>query len=658
MRGICALLLCATASAVVAEPVPVAEFARHPRYVGVKISPQGDYLAASSLVGGKRVLSLIRLADMHVVNVAPRGDDELARFDWVSPKRVVYSVGTRIGGLEQPIPSGELFGVDADGGQGATLFGYRVSGMSTGSHIQTATAENASAGLIDELRDDDKHVLISVVKWGNGGDTPMPELRRMDVRDGKTVAMFNSPLREPSGFVTDHRGNLRFVYGEDANARWQVYYRDVDAKSWELLPLEQRAFPLDFSRDDATVYWSCAKEGATGAVCTWSPSEKKLVAIWSDKTAEMDDLVYSLDGLDVVGVRAMPGRVSIGLIDKKSDAVQLLSALMPQFPGDDVRIVSSTRDGKKAVVLVASDVNPGEYYLYDAASKKLTLLLQRWPAFKPEQLAPMEPIELKARDGMVLRGYLTRPPGKAEAKNLPLVVLVHGGPYYIRDRWDFDPETQLLASRGYAVLQVNFRGSGGRNYEFVSAGYGEWGGKMQDDVTDATRWVVEQGIADAKRICIYGGSYGGYAALEGAAKEPDLYRCAIGDAGVYDLRAFAHGDTDFAKRTSGGNYLERILGKDDAVLSQRSPVANAERIKAKVMLIVGGADKRVPPEQGMGLHMALQKLGIAHEYLYERTEGHGFYDEVHRTQMYTKLLEFLDKNIGAGASEGKAAASP
>jgi dipeptidyl aminopeptidase/acylaminoacyl peptidase len=555
--------------------------------------------------------------------------------------------------LEAPVPTGEIFGVDADGGQNDALFGYRVA-TREGTHLNVAKREQASAYVVSELREDDDKVIIAVRTWNDGGEPTMPELRRMNVRDGKTVPLFTSPLREPSGFLADNHGNVRFAYGEDANGSWQVFYRGVDAKSWESLPNEQRAYPVEFSRDDATVYWACAKEGAVGALCTWSPKERKLVPVWSDKAVAMDDLVYSLDGLDVVGVRSMPGRVSVGLLDKKSDAIQLLSALMPQFPGDDVRIISTTHDGKKAVLLVASDVNPGEYHLYDAATKKLNFLMQRWPGLKPEQLAPMEPIELKARDGIALRGYLTRPPGKAEAKNLPMVVLVHGGPYGVHDDWNFNSETQLLASRGYAVLQVNFRGSGGRNHEFEVAGYLEWGGKMQDDVTDATRWAVEQGIADAKRLCIYGASYGGYAALEGATKEPDLYRCAIGDAGVYDLRAFAHGGTDFAKSTSGDNYLERVLGKDDAVLSQRSPVANAEKIKAKVMLIVGGADKRVPPEQGMGLHMALDKLKVAHEYLYERTEGHGYYDEAHRVAMYEKLLQFLDKNIGAAAGGGDA----
>jgi dipeptidyl aminopeptidase/acylaminoacyl peptidase len=214
-----------------------------------------------------------------------------------------------------------------------------------------------------------------------------------------------------------------------------------------------------------------------------------------------------------------------------------------------------------------------------------------------------------------------------------------------------------LASRGYAVLQVNFRGSGGYGGGFVEAGYGEWGAKMQDDVTDATRWAIEQGVADPKRICIFGGSYGGYAALQGAVREPDMYQCAIGYAGVYDL-ALMKSRGDIPQSIFGEKYLERALGKDDAVIAQRSPINNLARLKAKVMLIVGGQDKRVPPVQGESLHNALARRGIDHEWLYQRAEGHGFYDEANVTDMFEKILAFLGRNIGTAAPSANPAAAP
>jgi dipeptidyl aminopeptidase/acylaminoacyl peptidase len=300
-------------------------------------------------------------------------------------------------------------------------------------------------------------------------------------------------------------------------------------------------------------------------------------------------------------------------------------------------------------VLVESDTDPGQFFLYDAEARKLTFLLARRPWIKPEQMAPMEPVLLKARDGLPLHGYLTRPPGKSDAKHLPLVVFVHGGPYYIRDAWGYDSDVQALASRGYAVLQVNYRGSGGYGDAFVRAGFRQWGGTMQDDVTDATRWAIAEGIADAGRICIFGGSYGGYAALEGATRETDLYRCAIGYVGVYDLRLM-YSRGDIPQSMFGENYLKMVLGEDESILWDRSPIAHLDRLKAKVMLIVGGADRRVPPVQGENLHSALNKAHVEHEWLYQRTEGHGFYDEKHREELLASVMAFLDRNIGASAA--------
>jgi dipeptidyl aminopeptidase/acylaminoacyl peptidase len=266
----------------------------------------------------------------------------------------------------------------------------------------------------------------------------------------------------------------------------------------------------------------------------------------------------------------------------------------------------------------------------------------------------MEPVKFAARDGLSLHGYLTRPPGREANKNLPMVVLVHGGPYGVYDDWSYHSDVQILASRGYTVLQVNFRGSGGYGGKFRDAGWREWGRKMQDDVTDATHWAITQGYADPQRICIFGASYGGYAALEGAVREPDLYRCAIGYVGIYDLRMM-YKRGDIPQSTFGKNYLKRAIGEDNDELYDRSPIAHLDRLKAKVMLIVGGSDSRVPEEQGKQLHAALHARGIEHDWLYQRNEAHGFYNEAHTVELYEKLLGFLDRQIGAQKADSAGA---
>jgi dipeptidyl aminopeptidase/acylaminoacyl peptidase len=342
--------------------------------------------------------------------------------------------------------------------------------------------------------------------------------------------------------------------------------------------------------------------------------------------------------------------------DMQSPAAQSLVALMKQFPGESVRFVSGTRDGRLSVVLVEADADPGTFYLFDSKARTLSPLLQRASWINPVAMAAKQPFEFAARDGMKLQGYVSYPPGHVHDKHLPMVVMVHGGPYQARDRWDYESDVQALATRGYAVLQVNFRGSPGYGYTFEKAGWREWGGKMQDDVTDATRWAIALGIADPQRLCIYGASYGGYAALEGAVKEPDLYKCAIGYVGVYDLpMMYSRGDTH--KSTSGENFLKRQMGDDMAELAKRSPINQLDSLKAKVMLVVGGQDERVPPIQGSNLHTALLKRHIAHEWIDKPGEMHGFYDEANVTEFYTTMLQFIGSSIGPGMTGADATAS-
>lgn len=640
-----------------AAEVPYRDFARHEQFREVKLSPTGDHLAVSAVVDGKAVLSLIRLSDMKGVNLRPRESRELASFWWVSPTRVMYTVGERIGALEKPSPTGELYAVNADGTGDGPIFGYRM-GSDLSSHIRKGSSLLGYGTLISVLRGDPRHALIAIYA-ANGssvGNVRMmssagvfPTAARIDLLTGATTTVTTSPLRN-ADFMADHDGVVRFAYGVDADQTMKVWYRDGDGKDWAVVLDEardhRRAWPLGFNRAQDKVYFSCGSDHADG-VCVWDVATRKLSPLWSG--IGLLELVPSFGDDDSVAIRSMPDRAATTLIDKQSPEATLLAGLMQQFPGEDVRITSSTLDGSKVVFEVRGDRNPSQFFLFDREARKASFLFASRPWIKPDQMAAVEPIALKARDGLALHGYLTRPPGKETAKNLPLVVFVHGGPYGIRDTWTFDPYVQMLASRGYAVLQVNFRGSGGYGEGFVKAGYKEWGGRMQDDVTDATRWAVEQGIADPKRMCIFGGSYGGYAAIEGAAKEPDLYRCAIGYVGVYDLRLM-HRRGDIPQSDAGVNYLKLVLGDDDDQLWALSPAAKADRIRAKVMLVVGGQDTRVPPVQGEAMRAALEKAHVGYEWVYERTEGHGFYEEGHVEALFAKIAAFLDASIGAGAA--------
>ena len=642
-----------------AAEVPIKDFARHPKFNLAKISPDGQYLAVTGIVGGKTVLALVHLSDMKTVNIEPRSREDVNEFWWVAPDRVMYTVAVHFGSIVNPSATGELFTVNADGSNSNIIFGLRVSSIVTGNSPDAAVSQRATGELVSALRDDRDHAIIASYPWATHSGTMdvFPAAYRIDLRDGRKTALVSAPARGTT-FLADHTGMIRFAYASAGAGTGQhnVYYRKDLEGPWE--PVVDETMPTDtfvplmFDRSNTSVYAQCPGENKVGGICRWDVATRKLAPLWSARDSSLAELVPTFDGMDAFAIRTSVGRPATTLIDKTAPEKTVLVELMKQFPGVDIQFSNASSDGRKVVFLAQGDDDPGVYYLYETQSRKITRLLDRRPWIKPQQMAHMEPVSLQARDGLALHGYLTRPLGKESAKNLPLVMLVHGGPFGIWDNWGFDSDTQLLASRGYAVLQVNFRGSGGYGYEFMRAGYREWGGKMQDDVTDATRWAIEQGIADPHRVCIYGASYGGYAALEGTVKEPELYNCAIGYVGIYDLRAWA-ANSDVARTRSGPQYIEAQIGTSDAELWERSPLAHVERIKARIMLVVGGADERVPKSQGENLRAALIKHDNPPEWVYERLEGHGFYAEDDIANLDEKLLAFLDRQIGSAALSAK-----
>jgi dipeptidyl aminopeptidase/acylaminoacyl peptidase len=318
----------------------------------------------------------------------------------------------------------------------------------------------------------------------------------------------------------------------------------------------------------------------------------------------------------------------------------MLARLRAAHPGEYVRLVARSDDDRKAVALVFSDRDPGTYLVVDAAAGTEEPIARVRPWIPPEAMSPTVPFHMAASDGFPIHGYLTSPRTARLGTPPPLVVLLHGGPHSARDTWGFDPEVQLLASRGYAVLQVNYRGSGGYGLAYEEAGYRKWGDRVIQDAIDATRRTVAQGQADPGRICTYGASFGGYAAVQAAVLAPDLFRCAVGEAGVYDLGKVSAIDA-IAESQIGQGYIRTAVGDEPEALRRASPVYNAGRIKARVMLIHGKEDHRAPIGQAEALRDALAAVGNPAEWLVEPHEGHGFYDEGARERMYTALLAFL-----------------
>ena len=430
------------------------------------------------------------------------------------------------------------------------------------------------------------------------------------------------------------------------------FYREGEGKEWRLIGGEMakgvREYPIGFSADDRVAYLEVEHQKGPNSIVAFDVATEARTEVLRDDSVDPGRVIYRNGSNTPVGAFFMDGKPRTAFFDPNATEARLYKLLENSFGGDAVRITSQTADGRLALVFVGSDRNPGDFYVFDSVAKKADHLLSRRDWFDPDGMASMQPFSLKARDGLPLQGYVTVPKGAAN-KNLPMVVMPHGGPYGMQDTWQFDDDAQMLAAAGYAVLQLNFRGSGGFGRSFVEAGQREWGGKMQDDVTDATRWAVDQGIADPKRICLYGGSYGGYASLMGVAKEPSLYQCAVGYVGVYDLPTM-HTQGDIQRRGSGETYLKEWIG-ERAALGAVSPNRMADRIKVPVFLAAGGEDERAPIAHSRMMEQALRKANVPVETLYYDTEGHGFYKDEHRREYYTRLLAFLSRHLGGGVAK-------
>lgn len=634
-----ALLFCAgTAHAATAADIPVAEFWRHTEFEQVRISPDGKHLAATVPDGDTRVLAIFTLSPFKMTGVAKFNDKrQVGAFAWVNKERVAFTMSDRDGRLVRPQPRGELLFMRIDGKDKAAYAGG-----------------NRGSLLTRTLRDGSDYVIVTDYLPSQRQEQADVVLYKVNAKNAKAQRIAFSPVPN-ARFVVSREGEPRVAAGIASYGESEVQYYDAESKSWRRIHAEKDSgLVMDpwVMHGDGERFYAVVEEktGPDGLYLVGPDGRKELVA--RDEAADPVDFVTSLDGKDVIAVEfnsTQPKRRY--LLPDHPDA-KLLKSLGQSFPGQIVSFANATHDGNKVVFTVRSDRNPGEFFLFDRESGKATYLASTRQWMDPELMSEMKLVSFQARDGRTIHGWLTLPNG-SDGKNLPLIVNPHGGPHGPYDDWGFNPEVQLFASRGYAVLQPNFRGSGGFGKEFEESGYRQWGGSMQDDVTDATLWAIKEGIADKDRVCIYGASYGAYASLMGVAKEPDLYQCAIGFVGVYDLKMmFKRGD--IRERDSGVDFLEEILGTSDSDLSSRSPARLADRIKVPLVIVAGEEDRRTPPAQSELLVDKLKEAGkeqLLEAFYVQPGEGHGFYKVDHNVKLYDTFLAFFDRHIGRKAKD-------
>ena len=543
--------------------------------------------------------------------------------------------GRQTGSREEPMPLGEIISTDVEGKNQKHLFGYEERGRTIGIERGFGYIEGLPAVT-------NGHFYLRVLSLTTN--------RSMlyDVDAARATSRLVADIGEPDlSFVLDHEGRARFAVGANDDNEYVLYQADAKA-NWTAVPSERvggKLVPFAFSPDDASVYaWFSGDARPLSLVRTNTDGTDRQMLVEAGFSS-VGDVLWSAAPMRPVAAWQENGIPRIRYFDADAIEARRHRAISESFPGKIVQFIDHSEDGRMALLLVYSDQDPGTSYLFDSDKREVNRLFSVLEGIDPARMGARRPIRFKAGDGLEPDGYLTIPAGAGEPSKLPMVLLPHGGPHQIGDRWRFDAGAQFLASRGYLVLQVNYRGPLGRGQRFQEAGYLQWPSRIQDDLIDGVRWAVEQGYADPKRICAYGASFGAYSAMMVAARAPDLFRCAAGMAGLYDLpMMYAKGD--IRHQAGGRNYLRRVIGKDDATLQAGSPTTLADRIKVPVPLVHGEEDQRTPLAQAKAMRAALEKAGNPTELMIVPKEGHGFYKDENNIAFYDRPGAFIDRHIG------------
>ena len=616
----------------VAPHLPVEVFARSSPFSAPQLSPDGKHLAVGVDLGeGHHALQVFAVATMTRTAVLrlPRFE-QIYDMAWVSDQRLVLAKGRRFGSLEAPWPTGEIIATNADGKEQTYIYGYE----------QPNTAAGLGRGfgeLAGVPREHDGRIYLRQ-RQRNERSSSLYEVQTVGRPHFRLLTQVNVP---GLGFVVDNQGVPRFAYGVDDQAN-RLLYTSADGKQWQAVA-NPMLRPISVLPDGGqALAWKYDAQGRRSLVrIDLAGNEQALLA--RDDAYDLGRLEWRSDRRTPFLARAMGGREAVTYLQPEAPEALFHQTLAAQMADKSVQVVSVSRDADTYLLYIDSDRDPGAWYLYHAGDFRRLMLARE--GIDELRMAAREVVRIPLADGWI-EAVLTRPVGRSGP--LPTVVMAHGGPHGVRDDWRFDNQAQFLANRGYLVIQPNFRGSGGRGLGFEESGYRQWGSGMIDDIHASLQWAVGQGLADASRVCSYGGSYGGYAALMLPIRHPGSYRCAAGLAGVYDL-SLMHNQGDIQQRSYGRNYLERAIGSNAAELAAHSPVTHAAKIQVPVMLVHGNRDERVPLAHSQALRRGLTAAGNAPQWMEVANEGHGFYNDANNAAFLSALEGFLARHLGQEA---------
>lgn len=620
-------------------------FAALPSTADVELSPNGRYVASKMFINGQYMLVIHDLDGQGKTKpvIASPKDMEVNWLRWKTDERLLVSLSFASRRYGTATVERRLFAINPDGSKIKYLVPPRKlgKGESTEEHVQIADR------VVDFLPDDPKHILMQF----NPDDPRLPRIYRVNV-DNAQRGVIEGGEANVVDWTTDQQGRPRLGYALDDQKMLEQYlYRGPDEKKWEVLytrPLSEGSafFPILFDRDDPDVAWvESNHEGGTSGLYRYRFSTRSFIEkLFQNPEADIGEVITDPLNRRVVGVSYILADSKVHWLDAQVAAI--FEDVRLRIAAKHVYVASWSADYGRVVFYGESPDLPGRYYLYNSSNKSLSYLAFAYPQLDKLPLAPMRATSYKARDGLQIPAYLSLPAGigAKPASPLPAIVMPHGGPSS-RDFSSFEPLVQLFTNRGYAVLQMNFRGSSGYGAEFVGAGYREWGRAMQDDVTDGTRWLAAEGIADPRRTCIVGWSYGGYAALMGAVKEPDLYACAVSIAGVSDLGDLIASQRNYVNGRLSTQHIGD-LWTDRKSLADNSPVNGAERIKAPILLAHGTKDRVVAVTQSTGMAGALKRAGKTYQYVELEDADHSVLRGPERLKLFNAVDAFVTGALG------------
>ena len=538
-----------------------------------------------------------------------------------------------------------LYMQDAGGDENWLL--YSVS-IESGDVTTLTPFEGVQVRMVDYNKHHPNTVILAI----NEQDPRLHDVYRLELDTGELTLVARNP-GNVLGWMTDFDLKVRGALAMTPMGETELLVREDESATWESILVwgdedNLVSSPLGFTKDGGSVLMIDSRNANAGRLVRLDLDTKELEIIAEDSTYDVSDVVLNPDTYEIEAVAFTRARNEWMILD---DGVGQDFEAISRLDDGDFSVTSYNNDYNMWTVAFTKDDGPVSFYLYDRATKGATFLFVHRPELTDYTLAPMEPVSFQSRDGLTIHGYITYPPG-AGRRNLPVVLNVHGGPW-ARDAWGYNPEAQWLANRGYACLQVNFRGSTGYGKDFLNAGDKEWGRNMQNDLVDAVNWAIDQGIADSERVCIYGASYGGYAALAGATFTPDLFCCAVPMMGPSNLVTFL--ETIPPYWSTMIEIMYKRVGDprtEEELLLERSPLFKVDQVQIPMLIAQGANDPRVVQAESDQFVEAMRANGLEVDYIVFEDEGHGFAKPENRLKFYGDAELFLAKHLG-GSSEGE-----